>query len=351
MNAGFVKLRRGIIDHVRDGNLNTSEFAVFQLLVLLADSSTGSQTINAVVLRSYLQDMTRDTAQRTLVSLEKKGFIFRLRPASSRRAYRYFVNKYEATTGPHRLRRTDLSQVFISKDIKDIRWVDCATEISTVIQTVIPNSNKKEEIQNSSSDLRPLASGRENGTLVVDQSVIHEKDSSATNTAALPKDTGAATDSLCLVPPPPSARARAKRPKQANDTDPRHEQFKAALERNWTANNPGDPFLWDASEGVALKTLLSAGGFSLERFEFCLASRSSSENPGANRGQRPRKFLADILTYSRGPLDQYGRLKSSHVTVPSSTAGRKSIAQQNTEYLQNKEALLRAEGGAKVGHA
>jgi hypothetical protein len=106
-NAGFVKLRRGIIDHVRDGNLCANEFAVFQLLVLMADSSTGSHSINSAVLRSsYFSEMTRDTAQRILVSLEQKGFIFRLNPASHKRAYRYWINKYEATTGPNRLRRT-----------------------------------------------------------------------------------------------------------------------------------------------------------------------------------------------------------------------------------------------------
>ena len=107
MNAGFVKLRRGIVDHLREGKLNSTEFAVFQLLVLMADSSTGSHTINAAVLRScYFPEMTRDAAQRVLVSLEKKRFIFRLHPASSKHAYKYWVNKYEATTGPNRLRRT-----------------------------------------------------------------------------------------------------------------------------------------------------------------------------------------------------------------------------------------------------
>ena len=233
MNAGFVKIRRGVIDHVRDGNLSVSEFAVFQLLVLLADSSTGAQTINAAVLRScYFQDMTRDTAQRTLSSLEAKGFIFRINPASSRRAYRYVVNKYEATTGPNRLRRTDLSQVFLTKDINDVRWVECATEIPTGmsagIPTGIPNSNKKEEIE---KEALSSSAGRENGPLALGHSVTHEK-SSSTGENALSEEPFSLTNSSPPVLPLAPRYPPCTRPKvRAKAPDPRSEQFKAAIER------------------------------------------------------------------------------------------------------------------------
>jgi hypothetical protein len=157
---GYVKTRRGIVDHITCGTLNAIEFAIFQLLVLLADSSTGSHTINSAVLRScYFPEMARDTAQRSLVSLEEKGFIFRLNPASCKRAYRYWVNKYEATTGPNAMRRTDLSQVFESNNISDLKWVDLAAEIQTDVQTGIPTGiptsyqerRKKKEDKGASS--------------------------------------------------------------------------------------------------------------------------------------------------------------------------------------------------------
>jgi cell division protein FtsN len=163
-NQGYVKIRRGIVEHLAAGTLNVTEFAVLQLLILMADSATGSGTINAVVLRGcYFPEMPQDTAQRTLLSLETKGFLFRLNPANARLAYRYWIAKYEATTGPHRMRRSDLSQVSRSKDIADLRWVEGPTEIEavtpavvqtvvpavvqTVVRTVIPNSYKKKEIK------------------------------------------------------------------------------------------------------------------------------------------------------------------------------------------------------------
>jgi hypothetical protein len=362
MSSGFVKARRGIIDHVRDGNLNANEFAVFQLLVLMADSSTGSHTINSAVLRSsYFPEMTRDTAQRILVSLEQKGFIFRLNPASHKRAYRYWINKYEATTGPNRLRRTDLSQVFESKSISDLRWVDAATDtqtdIQTETQTEIPTSYQEIKKEEVSSPLRSTTSGRENGALLKDQPVTHVGSSSPTNEVAIPEEVFSLTGSS-LVPPPCSAAAtprRAKTTKKTKAADPRTREFRIALECDWAQNNPEVSLPWDGGEAAALKTVLSDGKLKLEFFKLCLTNRSRSQN--ANLGDRPRKFLPNITSYSRGPLDAYGHLKSQAGPVNTSSAGRPSdIVRESTEYLEKKrraieEEQAQIESGRQVAHA
>jgi hypothetical protein len=123
-------MRRGLVEHLIDGRLNGTEFAVLTLLIGMADSATGSGTVNAAVLHHcYFPELTIVTAQRTLARLETRGYLFRLNPAASKRAYRYWINKYEATAGTNRTRRIDLSQVFLSKNIKLLRWVDCMTEM------------------------------------------------------------------------------------------------------------------------------------------------------------------------------------------------------------------------------
>jgi hypothetical protein len=353
MSVGFVKSRRGIIEHVRDGNLCANEFAVFHLLVLMADSSTGSHTINAAVLRSsYFPELTRDTAQRILVSLEQKGFIFRLNPASHKRAYRYWINKYEATTGPNRLRRTDLSQVLVSKSISDLRWVDAATDTQTDIptetQTEIPNSYqeiKKEE----SSSFRSTTSGRENGILIKDQSLTHVE--SSASEGVLPEEFSLASSSL--VPSPAATPRRAKTTKKTKAADPRRAEFRAALECDWAQNNPEVSLPWDVGEEVALKRLLSDGKLKLEFFKLCLVNRCRSDN--ANLGDRPRKFLPNITSYSRGALDAYGHL-SQPVPVKASSAGRPDIVRESTEYLEKKRQALeeeqaQIESGRQVAHA
>jgi hypothetical protein len=148
-SIGFVQFRRGILEHINDGRLSTIEFAALVCLILLADIDSGRGKINGPLLRYYLPDLSSDAAQRTLSSLDRKGYIYRQNPSSCKRAYAYWVNKYEVTTGPHKLRRICLSKVAVSKDVNDIRYVDPATEGATVPAThgatQGANSNKNRE--------------------------------------------------------------------------------------------------------------------------------------------------------------------------------------------------------------
>ena len=63
---------------------------------------------------------------------------------------------------------------------------------------------------------------------------------------------------------------------------------------------------------------------SLERFESCLANRSRSENPDANHGHRPQKFLPNILSYSGGSLDRFGNAKTPSGAVPGAPRYRRA---------------------------
>ncbi len=120
--GGWVAVRRGILEHVMDGKLSTTEYAVFMTLVLLADRRTGSGRTNAAALRTYLPGLKYETAKRTLTSLQKKGYIWRsIRPRSTA-VYPYWVNHYEITDGPRKAFQTNLSQVFITGDISTITY-------------------------------------------------------------------------------------------------------------------------------------------------------------------------------------------------------------------------------------
>jgi hypothetical protein len=121
-------MRRGVLEHVQTGRLSSQEFAVFTVLVLLADKETGSGRINAPVLMSWLPDLSYDGAKRSLLNLEEKGYIFREIQPYSKRMYRYWVNKYMPTAGPYKLLQTNLSKVSVSKDPNDIEYVDPAPQ-------------------------------------------------------------------------------------------------------------------------------------------------------------------------------------------------------------------------------
>ena len=132
---GYVPLRRGILKHIHEGNLSTNEFATLVCLIMLADKDSGKGEINAPLLRYYLPDLSSDAAQRALASLEAKGYIYRHRPGSSKRAYPYWVNNYEVTTGQYRARRVCLDGVARSGDVKDILYVDSLTQGATLTAT------------------------------------------------------------------------------------------------------------------------------------------------------------------------------------------------------------------------
>jgi hypothetical protein len=95
---------------------------------MLADKETGSGTINSPTLRSFTPDLSHDAAKRALLGLEQKRYIYRQIIPFSKRVYRFWVNLYMPTSGPHKLRQINLSQVFESGDINDIQYVDPAPQ-------------------------------------------------------------------------------------------------------------------------------------------------------------------------------------------------------------------------------
>ena len=128
MFAGWVPLRRGLLDHLRTGELSTHEGMTFVVLLMLADKETGRGLINAPVLRTYLPELSKDAAKRVLTSLEAKQYIFREITPRSPLIYPFWVNGYRPTTGRLKLRQLDLSKVFGSRSLTDMIYTSLAPE-------------------------------------------------------------------------------------------------------------------------------------------------------------------------------------------------------------------------------
>jgi hypothetical protein len=126
--VGYVPLRRGLLSHIQEGRLTNNEALTFVVLLMLADKENGSGTINSPALRSFMPGLSHDAAKRALLGLEEKRYIFRQIIPFSKRVYRFWVNLYVPTSGPNKLRQINLSEVFESKDIAGIRYVDPAPE-------------------------------------------------------------------------------------------------------------------------------------------------------------------------------------------------------------------------------
>lgn len=65
MYSGYIRFRRGIFDHLGDGRLSISEYAIYTFLLGLADSRTGIVTPTPRHCRSALTDSSVTNGYRT----------------------------------------------------------------------------------------------------------------------------------------------------------------------------------------------------------------------------------------------------------------------------------------------
>ena len=98
MFAGYIPLRRGILEHARQ-NLTHAEGWVYILILLEADPATGIWIGSGKALGAY--NFPWRSACRLLESLEKKGYIKRFPKPGVHSNYPILVNKYRVTVGEH----------------------------------------------------------------------------------------------------------------------------------------------------------------------------------------------------------------------------------------------------------
>ena len=101
MTESFVKSRRGILQHLKEGRISEAEFAAFMFMLLSADAATGVWWGDSVELAAGFgqRDFRQHKAKDVLHLLEEKGYIKRFRQQGSRAKYPILINKYEITVG------------------------------------------------------------------------------------------------------------------------------------------------------------------------------------------------------------------------------------------------------------
>lgn len=89
---GFVKLRRGILEHVPD-RMSIEEFGVFSVLLTLADFRNATWVGSGNEIRKYIHRRKQHIHQ-VLMSLRKKGYIRFELPEGNNAKYPIFIPKY-----------------------------------------------------------------------------------------------------------------------------------------------------------------------------------------------------------------------------------------------------------------
>ena len=97
-NSGYVKLRRGILEHYQDGKVSAYEFHIYVLLILEADYKTGIWHGSAEKL-SIVYRIPSSTCRDVLSKLHQKGYIRRFNLPGKHGNYPVLINKYECSDG------------------------------------------------------------------------------------------------------------------------------------------------------------------------------------------------------------------------------------------------------------
>lgn len=126
--AGWVPIPRSIMYYTHTGRLSNTEQLVFLTLILTADHKKGCGRTNAAAIRFFLPGLKYDTAKCVMKSLEEKRLIFRQIKHASTDLYPYWLHGYQISDGPNKFRWTNLSEVFVKRDISAIRYDEDAPE-------------------------------------------------------------------------------------------------------------------------------------------------------------------------------------------------------------------------------
>lgn len=97
-----MQFRRGIVEHIETGKMTCMEYACYNLMILLANSSNGVWMGSSVALAAKFGagDITQRAAKRILASLECKKYIHRaLKVQGAKGNFPVFIDKYLITSG------------------------------------------------------------------------------------------------------------------------------------------------------------------------------------------------------------------------------------------------------------
>lgn len=270
-DQGFVKLRRGINEHVVSGKMCLTDFTIYTLLLINANHETGVWDNASAGLISSLYRLPERTCRDVLERLERNGYIKRFMVRGKRAGYPILINNYEC-----RRNRSDGAVMDVrlnaaqSTSYESLVYDECRDGAAETVVTV-PESTKrtkKEEIR-----INTLA------------------DKSAGESESLLNDS--------------SLEAPKKPSREKSKSDPRHTPFKKVLDGYWHTHNSID-MPWSDREAGAMKNLLSANPTLDEQaFRMLLGNRHKSE--AVNHSQSPRTVLAGLTDYAAGPLDRFGK--------------------------------------------
>lgn len=274
-NSGFIQLRRGLSEHVRDGRLSFFEASLYVFILMDANPATGL-CYGSAGLFSAVYSVSDRTCRDALEKLELKGYLRRFPTRGKHGSYPILINKFLCSSGAMKGKYVNCEK---SSSYKSITYDSCDDSVN---ESAVAGVN---EGVNESAGSKILDTGKE------------KQETKNKKPTAKPK----------------SSRAGG----WAQRADGRRSLFMGALESYWKYKNPEIPNMpWFYEEDAELENLLLANmKMTLEQFQNLLNNRVRSE--GITHGDRIYLWLKNVTKFK----DKINQFKQ-----PLGTGGKKNAS-------------------------
>lgn len=253
--SGYVQLRRGLSQHVRDGRLTFFEASLYAFILMDADPSSGL-CHGSAGLYAAIYGLSSRTCRDALEKLESKGYLRRFSRQGRHGSYPILINKFKCSDGAMKGRYVNALK---TEDYRNILYESRDESV---------NGDGDESVN---EDVNESAASNENreGRLEM------------------------------------NARALKAGKGLAQELDPRYHDFADLLGVYWRRANPELGMPWGKKEIGALKDLLdSCPNLTSKQFSLFLDNRLKSEEVA--HSNRICFWLAYVTQYST-PLNKFGK--------------------------------------------
>lgn len=143
-NKGYVQLRRGLFEHVQNGEMSIGECFLYTAILANADPATGIWISSAGMLSSFYSIPGR-TCKDWLAKLEEKRYLRRFRVQGKHGQYPIFVHKFQCTEGALKGMRLNAWKSESCASPKYEPCPDACTESAPAGALTVPQSTREEE--------------------------------------------------------------------------------------------------------------------------------------------------------------------------------------------------------------
>ena len=125
-NSGFIQLRRGLSEHVRDGRLSFFEASLYVFILMDANPATGL-CYGSAGLFSAVYSVSDRTCRDALEKLELKGYLRRFPTRGKHGSYPILINKFLCSSGAMKGKYVNCEK---SSSYKSITYDSCDDSVN-----------------------------------------------------------------------------------------------------------------------------------------------------------------------------------------------------------------------------